>query len=180
MFETANLAKELIANQGNEMVEVKHHIKRLKEEVKNFDIYMGETNKKHADLLEYSLKLEECLSQLKNDYRKLTDLTKKQFLETQQKLTKLSVQVEASTRESELAARERSKLGVKLDSELLEVKKMCQRAERMAARSEEEVGKMQGILKRMGERLTAEMERLREPLAAEVSKMLWENRHLAE
>jgi hypothetical protein len=43
------------------MIEAKHQITKLNEEVKNFDSYMEVTNKKHDDLLEYSLKLEECL-----------------------------------------------------------------------------------------------------------------------
>lgn len=57
---------------------------------------------------------------------------------------------------------------------------MCQKAERTANKSEEEVIKMGDLMQKMKEKMALEIERLREPLAAEVSKMLWENQHMAE
>lgn len=97
------------------MVGVKDSIKKLNEEVKALEAYAVRNDKKHEDLLDYSHKLEDCLNTLKQDYRKMTDLTKKQHNETQQKITKLNVQMESCARESELAKRERSKLITKLD-----------------------------------------------------------------
>jgi len=87
--------------------------------------------------------------------------------------------MESCSREAELSKKERAKLSLKLDSELLEVRKIAQRAERKAHRAEEEVESNTAKLRALRESLNAEMQRLKEPLAVEVSKMIWENQHIS-
>lgn len=88
--------------------------------------------------------------------------------------------MEAVSREAELGKKERAKLALKLDSELLEVRKIAQRAERQATKAEAEVKNGAAKLQELKEELCAELARLKEPLAAEVQRMIWENNHLAE
>lgn len=60
------------------MQEVKNQVKKMKEEMRSFDYFMDQNNQKHQELVKYSNKLEECLNQLKSDYRKITELTSNQ------------------------------------------------------------------------------------------------------
>jgi hypothetical protein len=75
VFETANLAKELISSQQKEMGDMKQTVSKLREDMKGFDHFITVNNKKHDDLLKYSHRLEDTLNQLKSDYRKMTELT---------------------------------------------------------------------------------------------------------
>jgi hypothetical protein len=93
---------------------------------------------------------------------------------------KMNVQIEAWQRESELSKKERAKLQVRFDSEMLEMKKTCQRAERRATKAQEEVKETEDHLNKLKLNLTKEVERLKEPLATEIAKMVWENKHLSD
>lgn len=94
------------------------------------------------------------------------------------KLKKINVVTEATQRETELAKKERAKLTTRIDNELLEIKKIVLQAERKSMKAEETALGNKKELVAFKQQIQSQLDQLKEPLATEVKKMVWENKHL--